>query len=47
MLDVLKQRFDVREAALDWFTSYIADRTQVVVVGADSSTVCKLRIGAP
>jgi hypothetical protein len=47
MLDVLKQRFDVREAALDWFASYFRDRTQVIVVGADSSSVCELRIGAP
>lgn len=31
MLDVLEKRFDVREAALDWFASYFGDRTQVVV----------------
>jgi len=47
MLDVLQQRFDVRDAALDWFTSYYADRTQVIVVGTDSSFVSELRIGAP
>jgi hypothetical protein len=47
MLNVLEQRFDVREAALNWFASYFGDRTQVVVVGADSSSVCKLRIGTP
>jgi len=46
MLDVLQQRFDVRDAALDWFASYYADRTQVVVVGIDSSFVSELRIGA-
>jgi len=33
MLDVLQQRFDVHDAVLDWFTSYFADRTQVVVSG--------------
>ena len=47
MLDVLQQRFDVRDAALDWFASYYVDRTQVVVVGTDSSFVSELRIGAP
>jgi len=46
MLDVLQQRFDVHDAALDWFT-YFADRTQVVVSGDDSSLVSELRIGAP
>ena len=43
MLDVLNQRFDVHEAALDWFASYFRDRTQVVVVGANSSLVSELR----
>jgi len=47
MLDVLQQRFDVHNAALDWFTSYFVDRTQVVVSGDDSSLVSELRIGAP
>jgi len=47
MLDVLQQRFDVRDAALDWFAFYYADQTQVVVVGTDSSFVSELRIGAP
>jgi len=45
MLDVLQQRFDVHDAALDWFTSYFADRTQVVVNGDDLSLVSELRIG--
>ena len=34
LLDVLQQRFDVHDAALDWFVSYCVDRTQVVVVGS-------------
>jgi len=38
---------DVRDAALDWVASYYANRTQVVVVGKDSSFVSELRIGAP
>jgi len=46
MLDVLQQRFDVHDAALDWFTSYFVDRTQVVVSGNDSSLVSEPRIGA-
>ena len=47
MLDVLQQRFDVHDAALDWFVSYFVDRTQVVVVGTDSSFVSELRTGTP
>lgn len=47
MLDVLQRRFDVRDAALDWFASYFVDRTQVVVTGTDSSSVSELRIGTP
>jgi len=47
MLDVLQQRFDIRDAALDWFASYYADQRQVVVVGTDSSFVSELQIGAP
>jgi len=47
MLDVLQQRFDVHDAALNWFTSYFADRTLVVVSGDDSLLVSELRIGAP
>jgi len=45
MLDVLQQRF--QDAALDCFTSYCTVRTQVVVIGDDSSLVSELRIGAP
>ena len=47
MLDVLRRRFDIQDAALDWFTSYFADRTQVVATGTDSSSVCELKTGAP
>jgi hypothetical protein len=46
ILDVLLRRFDVRDAALDWFT-YFIERTQVVVISEDSSFVSELRIGAP
>ena len=31
MLDVLRRRFNIQDAALDWFDSYFTDRTQVVV----------------
>ena len=31
MFDVLRKRYKVQDAALDWFASYFADRTQVVV----------------
>jgi hypothetical protein len=37
MLDVLRRRFDVRDAALDWFQSYFSDRTQVVAIGSSLS----------
>ena len=47
MLDVLRRRFNVQDAALDWFASYFADRTQVVVSGTDSSSVRELKVGAP
>jgi len=47
MLDVFQQRSDVHDAALDWFTSYFTDRTQVVVSGDNSSLVSELRISAP
>jgi len=47
MLDVLRRRFDIRDAALDWFASYFDDRTQVVVAGMQSSSVSQLRVGTP
>ena len=47
MLDVLRRRFGIQDAALDWFASYFVDRTQVVVTGTDSSSVCELKIGTP
>ena len=47
MLDVLRRRFNVQDAALDWFASYFADRTQIVVSGTDSSSVRELKVGAP
>ena len=47
MLDVLHRRFGIQDAALDWFTSYFVDRSQVVVSGMNSSSVCQLEIGTP
>jgi len=47
MLNVLQQRFDVRDAALNWSACYYADQIQIVVVGTDSSFISELRIGAP
>jgi Reverse transcriptase (RNA-dependent DNA polymerase) len=43
MLDVLRRRFNVQDAALDWFNSYFTDRTLIVVSG----TVRELKVGAP
>jgi len=36
---LLQKRFDVQDAALDWFASYFADRTQKFEIGDDSSFV--------
>jgi Reverse transcriptase (RNA-dependent DNA polymerase) len=47
MFDFLRSRFNVQDAALDWFASYFTDRTQVIVSGADSSSVRELKVGAP
>jgi hypothetical protein len=47
MLDVLRRRFNVQDAALEWFVLFFTDRTQVVVSGADSSSVRQLKVGAP
>lgn len=47
MLDVLHRRFDVQDAALEWFASYFTDRLQVVVSGSDSSAIRELRVGTP
>jgi len=45
--DVFQRRFGVGDAALDWFASYFAVRTQQVVTGKDSSSVSQLLIGTP
>jgi len=39
MLDVLQQCFDVRDAAIDWFTSYYADWT--CCCSRDRLIICK------
>jgi Reverse transcriptase (RNA-dependent DNA polymerase) len=45
-LDVLKERLDIQDVAIDWFASYFGDRTLAVVTGDDLSLVSKLLIGA-
>jgi len=47
LLNVLRQRFAIEDAALDWFTSYLVDRSQVIVTGLESSSVCELKVGTP
>lgn len=50
ILAVLQKRFHSQDASLDRFTSYFADRTHLVIIGADSSLVGNLRdlwLGAP
>ena len=47
MIDVLRRRFDVRDAALDWFQSYFSDRTQVVAIGSSLSCERSVTTGVP
>ena len=47
LLNVLRRRFAIEDAAFDWFTSYLVDRSQVIVTGLESSSVCELKVGTP
>jgi len=44
MFDVFQRRFGTGDAALEWFASYFADRTQQVITGTASSSVSQLLI---
>ena len=47
LLNRLKSRFGVDGKALEWFASYLADRTQRVTVNDGLSSVFPLRQGVP
>ena len=46
-LAVLEQRFGVTGPALDWFRSYLSDRTQTFQVGSNSSTAFVVDCSVP
>ena len=47
LLQRLHSRFSVRGKALDWFASYLADRTQSVVINNNKSKPYPLECGVP
>jgi Reverse transcriptase (RNA-dependent DNA polymerase) len=46
-LEILRRRFNVQDATLDWFASYFTNRSLVVVSNAESSSVRQLEVGTP
>ena len=47
LLQRLHSRFSVRGKALDWFASYLADRTQSVIINNAKSELYPLECGVP
>ena len=47
LLQRLHSRFSLRGKALDWFASYLADRTQSVVINSTKSKPYPLECGVP
>ena len=47
LIDVLRERFELQGDVLDWMTSYLQGRTQVVSVGSTLSSTCQLPCGVP
>ena len=47
LLGCLQSWFGVCGSALNWFTSYLADRVQSVKIGSVLSNTCKLLYGVP
>ena len=47
LISRLEHRFGIRGKALDWFRSYLCDRTQCVVVDSESSNTGAVRLGVP
>ena len=42
LLNVLHRRFGVQESAMDWFTSYLSDRTQTFRLNGEMSSLIPL-----
>ena len=47
LLQRLSDRLNVKSTALNWFASYLSDRTQSVVVSRESSHLVPLSCGVP
>ena len=47
LIDVLRERFGLQGDVLDWMTSYMQGRTQLVRVGSTLSSTCQLPGGVP
>lgn len=46
-LDIQRIRFGVHSMALDWFRSYLSDRSQVVSIGSDTHGPTTIECGVP
>ena len=47
LLDCLRKWFGVGGRCLDWFKSYLSDRTQCIKIGSVLSEARKLKFGVP
>ena len=47
LLDCLRKWFCVGGRCLDWFKSYLSDRTQCIKIGSVLSETSKLKFGVP
>ena len=47
MLSILRRRFSVESLALDWFQSYLSNRTQTFTVGESKSDPCLVYCSVP
>jgi len=47
LLTVLDQRFGVQESAMDWFSTYLSDRTQMFCVNAVMSRTIPVTCSVP
>ena len=47
LLSVLQQRFGIEELALDWFRSYLGERSQTFISGGKSSATFAVNCSVP
>ena len=47
MLDVLRRRFGIQDAALSWLSDFLTDRSQAIRSSASQSDDVALRFGVP